>query len=88
MSQDSVVIVAAKRTPIGSFQGTLSPAAAPDLSATATRACLSDSGIDPASIDEAFIGCVLPAGIGQAPARQAVLAAGLPQSVGTTTINK
>ena len=88
MTKDSVVIVAARRTPIGSFQGALAAAAAPELSAAATRACLADSGIEAAEIDEAFIGCVLPAGIGQAPARQAVLASGLPDSVGTTTVNK
>ncbi|NND54646.1 MAG: thiolase family protein [Gammaproteobacteria bacterium] len=88
MSNSSVVIVAARRTPIGSFQGALGTVAAPDLSAVATRACLEDTGIDGADINEALLGCVLPAGIGQAPARQAVLAAGLPVSVGTTTVNK
>jgi len=85
---ESVVIVAARRTPLGAFQGTLSPAGAPSLSATATRACIDDTGIDVATIDEAIIGCVLPAGIGQAPARQAALAAGLPDHVGCMTINK
>jgi acetyl-CoA C-acetyltransferase len=88
VSQDSVVIAAARRTPIGSFQGSLASMAAPELSATATRACLADTGLDPAAIDEVFIGCVLPAGVGQAPARQAALKAGLPVSVPTTTINK
>jgi len=88
VSKESVVIVAARRTPIGSFQGALSPASAPQLSATATRACLDDTKLEGAHIDEALIGCVLPAGLGQAPARQAVLASGLPQSVATTTINK
>jgi len=85
---ESIVIVAARRTPIGAFQGALSPVSAPDLSATATRACIEDVGMDVADIDEAIIGCVLPAGIGQAPARQAALAAGLPNSVGCMTINK
>ncbi len=85
---ESIVIVAARRTPIGAFQGALSPASAPDLSAAATRACIEDTGIDVAGIDEAIIGCVLPAGIGQAPARQAALAAGLPNGVGCMTINK
>jgi acetyl-CoA C-acetyltransferase len=85
---ESVVIVAARRTPIGSFQGTLGSASAPELSAAATKACIADSGLDGQDISEALIGCVLPAGIGQAPARQAVLASGLPQSVGATTINK
>ena len=88
MSQDSIVIVAARRTPIGAFQGALSRASAVQLSATASRACLDDAGIDPAEVHEAIIGCVLPAGIGQAPARQAALAAGLAQSVGCTTVNK
>ena len=88
MSTETIVIVAARRTPIGSFQGALSSATGPDLSATATKACLADAGIEGKDIAEALIGCVLPAGIGQAPARQAVLASGLPQSVGTTTVNK
>jgi acetyl-CoA C-acetyltransferase len=88
VTKESVVIVAARRTPIGSFQGTLGSASAPQLSAAATKACLADSGLDGQEISEALIGCVLPAGIGQAPARQAVLASGLPQSVGATTINK
>jgi acetyl-CoA C-acetyltransferase len=85
---ESIVIVAARRTPIGAFQGTLSPASAPHLSAAASTACIEDAGIDPADIDEAIIGCVLPAGIGQAPARQAALAAGLPNHTGCMTINK
>ena len=88
MSTDSIVIVAARRTPIGSFQGNLGPCHAPQLSATATRACLADTGLPPEAIDEALIGCVLAAGLGQAPARQAVLASGLPDSVNATTINK
>ena len=88
MSQDSIVIVAARRTPIGAFQGALSRASAVQLSATASRACLDDAGIDPAEVHEAIIGCVLPAGIGQAPARQAALAAGLPKAVPCTTVNK
>jgi acetyl-CoA C-acetyltransferase len=88
MSQDNIVIVAARRTPIGAFQGALSPAQAPELSAAASRAALSDCGLDPADISEVLLGCVLPAGIGQAPARQAALAAGVPESVGCTTVNK
>jgi acetyl-CoA C-acetyltransferase len=83
-----VVIVAARRTPIGAFEGVLSPLTAPQLSAAATRACLADSGLDGASLDQALIGCVLQAGIGQSPARQAVLAAGLPTGVPTMTVNK
>ena len=88
MSQDSVVIVAAHRTPIGAFQGALAPASAAELSAAATRACLSESGVNPAEIDEVLLGCVLPAGQGQAPARQAALAAGVPVSASCVTINK
>lgn len=88
MSQNPVVIVAARRTPIGSFQGALSSASAPELSAVASRACIEDSGIDPADINEVLVGCVLSAGLGQAPARQAALAAGIPDSVGCTLINK
>jgi len=84
----SIVIVAARRTPIGAFQGALSPVSAPNLSAAASTACIEDAGIDAADIDEAIIGCVLPAGIGQAPARQAALAAGLPNHTGCMTINK
>jgi len=85
---NSIVIVAARRTPIGAFQGALSPVSAPHLSAAATTACIEDTGIDATDIDEAIIGCVLPAGIGQAPARQAALAAGLPNHTGCMTINK
>ena len=86
--KEPIVITAARRTPIGAFQGALSPVSAVELSAAATRACLSDTGIDPEVIDEAILGCVLPAGVGQAPARQATLAAGLPQCIGCMTINK
>ncbi len=88
VNQDPVVIVAARRTPIGSFQGKLAPLNAIQLSAAASQAALTDAGLSPSAIDEALIGCVLPAAIGQAPARQAVLAAGLPISVGATTVNK
>lgn len=88
MNQESIVIVAARRTPIGDFQGTLSPVKATDLSAAATRAALGDCGLDADAIDEVLLGCVLPAGIGQAPARQAALAAGLPLGVPCSTLNK
>jgi acetyl-CoA C-acetyltransferase len=88
MNPDPVVIVAARRTPLGAFQGTLSPASATDLGATTIAAAVSDSGIDPANISEVIMGCVLPAALGQAPARQAALASGVPQSVPCTTINK
>ena len=88
MSQDPVVIVAAQRTPLGGFQGALSPVKATDLSAVATRAALDGCGLDTGAIDEVILGCVLPAGLGQAPARQAALAAGLPKNVPCTTVNK
>ncbi len=88
MSHDSIVIASARRTPIGAFQGALGPVSAPDLSAAATRAALADIKLDPQDISEAILGCVLPAGLGQAPARQATLAAGIPQSCGATTVNK
>lgn len=88
MSAESIVIVAARRTAIGAFQGALAPLPAPQLSAAVTRACMKDAGLDSNDIDQALIGCVLQAGIGQAPARQAVLAAGLPPSLPTTTVNK
>lgn len=88
MSAENVVIVAARRTPIGSFQGTLSTVPAPDLGATAAAAAIADAGLKPEEINEVILGCVLPAGIGQAPARQAALAAGLTTSTGCTTINK
>ena len=75
MSSDSVVIVAARRTPIGAFQGTLSGATAPQLGATAIAGALEAGGVDGADVDRVLMGCVLPAGMGQAPARQAALAA-------------
>ena len=88
MSIDPVVIVAARRTPIGAFQGALGGATAPQLGATAIRAAITDAGIDAADIDQVLMGCVLAAGLGQAPARQASLGAGIPESVPCTTINK
>jgi len=88
MSSDPVVIVAAKRTPLGAFQGALSAAASPDLAAAAIRACVEESGIDVTSISEVLLGCVLPAGVGQAPARQAAIKAGIPLHAGCTTLNK
>jgi len=87
MAED-IFIVAARRTPIGAFQGALSGATAPQLGATAVRAAVSDSRVSGEQVDEIILGCVLPAGLGQAPARQASLGAGLPQSVPATTINK
>ncbi len=88
MTQKSVVILAARRTPIGSMLGTFATVAAPTLGATAMRAAIASAGADPASIDEVVMGCVLPAGQGQAPARQAAIAAGVPISVPATTVNK
>jgi acetyl-CoA C-acetyltransferase len=87
MSQD-IVIVSAQRTPIGAFQGVLAPATATQLGAAAIKGALEKSGIAAADIQEVIMGCVLPAGLGQAPARQAALGAGLPKGVPTTTINK
>jgi len=88
LSRDSVVIVAARRTPIGAFQGALSTVPSTELFAVAARACLAEVNLDGSDVSETLIGCVLQAGLGQAPARQASLAAGLPVSVPATTINK
>ena len=88
MSHDDIVIVTAKRTPIGSFQGQFSALAGHQLGAAAIAACLQQSGVEAELIDEAIMGCVLPAGQGQAPARQAALGGGLPLATGCTTINK
>jgi acetyl-CoA C-acetyltransferase len=88
MSSDSIVIVAANRTPMGGFQGSLSDVAAPNLGAAAIKAALSNSGLSADDISEVIMGNVLPAGLGQAPARQAMLYADLPRSTGATTINK
>jgi acetyl-CoA C-acetyltransferase len=85
---DQPVILAARRTPIGAFQGVLAPVKATELGAAAARAALADSGLPAEQIDEVLFGCVLPAGLGQAPARQAAIAAGLPVSVPATTVNK
>ncbi|PCK77621.1 acetyl-CoA C-acyltransferase [Rhizobium sophoriradicis] len=86
--QDPIVIVGAARTPIGSFQGELKDAAAPELGATAIRAALERIGVEAEAIEEVVFGCVLPAGQGQAPARQAAIHAGLPFSTGASTVNK
>jgi len=83
-----VVIAAATRTPIGAFQGVLAPATAPQLGAAAIKGALAFAKLSAADVQEVIMGCVLPAGLGQAPARQAALAAGIPQGVPTTTINK
>src|SRR6187549_346916 len=88
MKPDPIVIVAAARTPMGAFQGELKGFAAPELGAAAIRAAVERAKLKPQDVQEALMGCVLPAGQGQAPARQAALGAGLPQAVGCTTINK
>ena len=86
--QDPIVIVAARRTPMGAFQGNLSAMSAPELSAVACAAAIADSGLQATDIGEVLLGCVLPAGLGQAPARQAALAAGIPTGTPCTTVNK
>jgi acetyl-CoA C-acetyltransferase len=88
MPDNDVVIVSAKRTPIGAFLGALTPLSAVQLGAAATRAALESAGLPAAELNEVIMGCVLPAGLGQAPARQAAVAAGVPISVPATTINK
>lgn len=88
MENSSVVVTGLARTPIGGFQGRLYPLTAPQLGSASIRAALEDSDISGSDVDEVLMGCVLPAGIGQAPARQAALAAGIPKSVGCTTVNK
>lgn len=88
MTSQSAVIVAARRTPIGSFQGSLAAMSTTELGAIAIRQLIEDTGYDAASLSEVAMGCVLPAGLGQAPARQAALSAGIPMSIPTVTINK
>ena len=88
MSADPVVIVSFARTPMGGFQGALSGVKATELGATAVRAAVERAGVDPAKIEQIIMGCVLPAGLGQAPARQAGLGAGLSLGVEATTVNK
>ncbi|MCC5879445.1 MAG: acetyl-CoA C-acyltransferase [Idiomarina sp.] len=88
MKSDDIVIVSAVRTPMGGFQGELAPVKATELGATAIKAAVARAGIKSEQVNEVFMGCVLPAALGQAPARQAALGAGLPLSAGATTINK
>ena len=88
MSDRTVVIVGAKRTPIGSFQGQFNNVSAVDLGAAAIDGAVKHAGVDGSNVSEVIMGCVLPAGLGQAPARQASLKAGIPASVGCMTINK
>ena len=84
----NVVIVSYARTPMGSFKGALSTVSAPKLGAIAISGALSKCNVDASHVDEVIMGCVLPAGLGQAPARQAAIYAGLPEDVETLTINK
>ena len=88
MTDDPVVILGYARTPMGGFQGALSGMKATELGAAAIRAAVERSGMERSMIDRVYMGCVLPAGLGQAPARQAALGAGLPQSAEATTVNK
>jgi len=85
---DPIVILSYARTPMGGMQGALSDASATDLGATAVKAAVERAGVNAETIDRIYMGCVLPAGLGQAPARQAALKAGLPKSVQATTVNK
>jgi acetyl-CoA C-acetyltransferase len=85
---DPIVISSYARTPMGSFQGVFSPVKATELGATAVKAALERAQVSGEQVDKIFMGCVLPAGLGQAPARQAAIAAGLPKSVEATTVNK
>ena len=84
----NVVIVSAKRTPIGAFQGALAPMTAPQLGSVAMKAAVAAAGVTPADVEEVLMGCVLPAGLGQAPARQAAIGAGIPPATPATTLNK
>ena len=88
MATDSIVILSTARTPMGAMQGSLADASATDLGATAVRAAVERAGVSGDKIDRIYMGCVLPAGLGQAPARQAAIKAGLPKSVQATTVNK
>lgn len=87
-NQDSIVIVAATRTPMGGLMGALSEVPSPQLGATAIKAAIERSGLNASDVDQVIMGCVLPGGLGQAPARQAALGAELPLSAGCVTINK
>jgi acetyl-CoA C-acetyltransferase len=88
VNSDPIVIVGSVRTPMGGFQGDLSALTAPELGAASIRAAVERAGLKPEDVQEVIMGCVLPAGQGQAPARQASLGAGIPQDTGCTTINK
>jgi acetyl-CoA C-acetyltransferase len=88
MSSDPIVILSARRTPVGAFQGVFAGVTGPQLGSVAVKASLADSGIPAGEVDEVIMGCVLAAGLGQAPARQAALGAGIPAAVPATTVNK
>jgi acetyl-CoA C-acetyltransferase len=88
MSSDPIVILSARRTPVGAFQGALSSLTGPQLGSVAIKAALADSGVPAEEVEETLMGCVLSAGLGQAPARQAALGAGLSAGVPATTVNK
>jgi len=88
MSTNDVVIAGSARTPMGGMMGSLSSVRSPELGAVSIKAAIERSGLQPADIQEVIMGCVLPAGLGQAPARQASRASGIPDSSGCTTINK
>ena len=85
---DPIVILSYARTPMGSMQGALADVTATELGATAVKAAVERAGVDGAQVERIYMGCVLPAGLGQAPARQAAIKAGLPKSVEATTVNK
>ena len=88
MNPDPIVILSARRTPVGAFQGVFAGTTGPQLGAVALKAAIADSGLTAADVDEVIMGCVLSAGLGQAPARQAALGAGMPVSAPCTTVNK
>jgi len=88
MTQDSIVILSAQRTPVGAFQGAFASVKATELGSVAIRGAIEASGVAPADVQEVIMGCVLPAGLGQGPARQAALGAGIPNTVPATTVNK
>jgi acetyl-CoA C-acetyltransferase len=88
MSDNSIVILGAARTPMGGMMGALSDVRSPDLGAVAIKAAIERAGLQPSDIDEVIMGCVLPGALGQAPARQASRKAGIPDAAGATTINK
>lgn len=88
MTQDQIVIVGMSRTPMGGFQGDFASVTAPELGAAAIKGAMTQTSLKPEDVDETMMGCVLPAGIGQAPARQASIGAGLPLSTACTTVNK